>query len=87
MTALEKYLTSISEGMKKLGAKACFDEFMLRNGRSFMGRPLPVRYRMRMPKMCYWNTYRLVTKSKTLGVPNLELWYQIDPGFKELAEP
>lgn len=158
MTTLEHYLVQMRDGFKSLGAGVSFDDFVLRNGRSFPGRPLPARYRVRLPKMCYWNTYRLVARSKTLrycegyvgrkdlpipiqhawaidrhdqvvdvtlqdwetgesnshlaeyfgivferehldpsrqgsgllndhiGVPNLDLWYKIDPGFKELLE-
>lgn len=161
MTALEKFLTATSQSMKTLvpQMRTSYSEFLLRNGRSFAGRPLPTRYRMRMPKMCYWNSYRLVVRSRNLrycegyvmcsdlpipiehawaidhkdqvvdvtlqdhrngesrsgiteyfgivferhqldparegsgllhdhiGIPNLDLWYEIDPEFKALLEP
>lgn len=67
MTELEQSLTQLRDGFNKLGANgASVYEFILRNGRGFKGRMLPSRYRMRMPRMCYWNTYRLVQKSITL---------------------
>lgn len=66
MTGLERYLTSMRDGMKELGAGTSFAEFLLRNGRAFQGRPLPSRYRLRTPKMCYFNTYQLVRHSRVL---------------------
>lgn len=69
MTHIEEFLTHTRDGMRMLGAPECgtFSDFLLRNGRAFKGRMLPDgRYRMRMPRMCYWNTYRLVVRSKTL---------------------
>lgn len=158
MTQLERHITAIRDGMKQLGAGISYDDFILRNGRAFQGRKLPARYTLKFPKMCYWNSYVLVRKSKRLrycegyvgrvdmpipiqhawaidpldrvvdvtlqdwetgesasheaeyfgivferehldpsrkgsgllwhysGVPNIELWYKIDPGFKELLE-
>lgn len=41
-------------------------EFVLRYGTVCVPQQLPKRYRMRMPKACFWNAQDLVKKSKVL---------------------
>ena len=69
---------------------ASFAEFLLRNGRAFKGRPLPARYSMKMPRMCYFNSSQIVGKNHRLrycegyviladlGIPIQHAW-AIDP--------
>jgi hypothetical protein len=70
--AIEKFLRNTAEGYRALaahngnGAVGSFAEFILRNGRAFEGRPLPKRYAMGLPRMCYFNSYQVVKRNKNL---------------------
>lgn len=70
---LKEILTQLNDGFKLLDGNTDGTlpgnpglSFLLRNGHWFDGRPLPARYRMRTPKMCYYNSATLVRRSKTL---------------------
>lgn len=67
MTGIERFLVLERDGFKAFEVSpASFAEFLLRNGRAFKGRPLPARYSMKMPRMCYFNSSQIVGKNHRL---------------------
>jgi hypothetical protein len=46
------------------GGAWLMQEFLLRNGRKFVSQAKPRRYKMRTPKFCFYNSRRLVTRSR-----------------------
>jgi hypothetical protein len=60
-------ITNQRDSWKQLGAELwVVDEFLLRNGREFYSQLLPVRYRRRPIKACFYNARQLVLRAKGL---------------------
>lgn len=68
MIEIEEWIRGERDAFKSVGANGAWliHEFLLRNGQRFLSQPKPDRYRMRMPKACFWNAARLAKKSRVL---------------------
>lgn len=55
------FLTEVRDGWATVCAPAIGERFVLRNGKEFVGRKKPKRFKQGQPKNCFQNTTHLVT--------------------------
>jgi len=89
-TELLKNLIGTRDAWATIGAAALGERFVIRNGKEYVGRKKPKRYRLGTPKQCFQNATHLVTDHtdlryvegyamhKDIQFPFLHAW-AIDP--------
>ena len=62
-------ITRERDSWRSLGAGYLLQEFILRHGQQFTAQHLPKRYKMRVPKNCFYNAQALARRSQRLTRP------------------